>query len=253
MTPCVSIITVTHNAETHIAKSIESVLRQSYRSIEYIIVDGCSTDQTISIIESYGSKVTHFISEPDRGLYDAMNKGIRLSSGDWLYFLGADDLLASDDVIESIFQDDLTGYSLIGGSVINLGRGRHFVSSYSYRLLFRNTLSHQGTFYRRFLFENFSYDASTRVSGDYELNLKAYLERHKLKQSGHVIARCGDGGVSSQVLYRGYLEEIRIRNRYLTWPVASLLNLQTLVRFACKRFWFSRFWAARVPALGSAG
>jgi glycosyltransferase involved in cell wall biosynthesis len=212
--------------------------------LQYIIIDGGSTDATVSIINAYRGKVAHFVSEPDRGIYDAMNKGISLASGEWLYFLGADDMLASNDIIQSVFLADLTRYSLIIGDVVAVGSGKRYVSKYDWRLLFKNTISHQGAFYRRALFESFLYDTNTRISGDYELNLKAYLEKRRAKKVTSVIASCGNGGVSKMILYHGYLEEIRIRSKYLSWPLAAILNLLTLGRFALKR-------ASRLALLGT--
>lgn len=233
--PCVSIITVTYNAARWLEQSCESVVNQSYGSLQYIIIDGGSTDATVSIINAYSGKVAHFVSEPDKGIYDAMNKGLRLATGEWLYFLGADDMLASPDIIEAIFRADLRPYSLVIGDIVAMESGKRYVSKYDWRLLFKNTLSHQGAFYRRSLFEGFLYDANSKVSADYELNLKAYLEKRKVRKVIQVIAKCGNHGVSRQILFVGYLEEMKIRNKYVVWPFAGVLNFLTLARFALRR------------------
>lgn len=233
--PLVSVITVTYNADEHIEKSICSVLNQSYDNIEYIIVDGGSTDQTVRIINSHGSRISRFISEPDRGIYDAMNKAINIAAGEWLFFLGADDILYDDKVIESMFQHDLSPYSLVAGDIIRQKAQKRCESSYSWKLLLKNTLHHQGTFFRRSLFGDFSYDISCKVSADYELNLKSFLEKQKIKKVPQVIAQCGGDGVSNKIMFDGYLEEIRIRNKYLPRPIALMLNLLTLLRFLGKK------------------
>lgn len=98
----VSIITVVWNNEKTIANAIKSVLSQTYLNIEYIIIDGKSTDSTIDIINSYGTKIAKFISEPDKGIYDAMNKGLKLATGDVVGILNSDDMYISKDVIEKI-------------------------------------------------------------------------------------------------------------------------------------------------------
>lgn len=100
----VSLITVTYNSAATVAETIESVLAQKYRDIEYIVVDGKSTDGTVEIIESYGSRISKFISEPDRGLYDALNKGIALATGDVVGIIHSDDVLAADDVIQTVVE-----------------------------------------------------------------------------------------------------------------------------------------------------
>ena len=101
----VSIITVVWNGVDTISDAIDSVLGQNYPDIEYIIVDGGSTDGTIGIIESYGGKISQFTSEADDGLYQAMNKGIRLASGDVIGILNADDLYAHEAVISNIVKE----------------------------------------------------------------------------------------------------------------------------------------------------
>ena len=100
----VSIITVVYNGEDFLEASIQSVINQTYENIEYIIIDGGSTDNTTKLIKRYKDKVDYWVSEKDSGVYDAMNKGIDASNGDFLFFLGADDLLA-DNILGKIFND----------------------------------------------------------------------------------------------------------------------------------------------------
>ena len=96
-TPKFSIITVTYNAEAVLEDTIQSVISQTYHHVEYILVDGASKDGTLSIIDRYRDRITRIVSEPDKGLYDAMNKGIRLATGDYLCFLNAGDSFHEDD------------------------------------------------------------------------------------------------------------------------------------------------------------
>ncbi len=103
----ISVITVCYNAEQEIERTINSVLNQTYDNVEYIIVDGKSTDLTIDIINKYSSYISKIISEPDKGIYDAMNKGIRNADGDWVIMMNAGDIFSSDDVIESIFSRNI--------------------------------------------------------------------------------------------------------------------------------------------------
>ena len=98
----ISLITVTYNSEKYLSHCIESVQRQSYKDIEHIIIDAKSTDGTISIIKKYEAKIAKWVSEPDRGMYDAINKGMSMATGDVVGILNSDDMLVSDDVIASI-------------------------------------------------------------------------------------------------------------------------------------------------------
>ena len=102
MQPKISIITVTYNCEKVIKKTIDSVLRQSYDHIEYILVDGASKDQTFKMVQSYGDRIAKAISEPDKGLYDAMNKGLKLATGDFVWFVNAGDWIHHDDTVEKM-------------------------------------------------------------------------------------------------------------------------------------------------------
>jgi len=97
-----SIITVTYNAGQWLERTIQSIISQSYPRIEYIIIDGNSTDETRDIIKKYQTSITHCVSEPDKGLYDAMNKGLKLASGDYVWFLNAGDTLYSDTTLQEI-------------------------------------------------------------------------------------------------------------------------------------------------------
>ena len=100
--PLTSIMTCTFNSEKYLKKALDSIQRQTYKNIEHIIVDGASTDGTLDVLEKYRGKLARVISEPDRGIYDAMNKGLRLASGDVIGFLNADDMYTNDKVIEDV-------------------------------------------------------------------------------------------------------------------------------------------------------
>jgi glycosyltransferase involved in cell wall biosynthesis len=100
----ISIITVVWNNKETIKDAIDSILNQTYKDIEYIIIDGASTDGTIEIVKSYGDKITKFISEPDKGLYDAMNKGIKLATGNIIGILNSDDFYIDKFVIEKVIK-----------------------------------------------------------------------------------------------------------------------------------------------------
>lgn len=103
ISPKISVITVVYNGEALIEKTIDSVINQSYNNIEYLIIDGQSKDKTVEIIKQYQSKISHWISEPDKGLYDAMNKGLDLATGDFVLFMNAGDYFYNEKVLENAF------------------------------------------------------------------------------------------------------------------------------------------------------
>lgn len=106
--PLVTVITVVYNAKELLEETILSVLNQTYSNIEYIIVDGGSTDGTLDIIKKYQDKISKYISEPDQGIYDAMNKGMSLSKGQWLNFMNAGDSFYSNDVLQKVFEREFS-------------------------------------------------------------------------------------------------------------------------------------------------
>ena len=104
--PLITIITVAYNAVKDIENTILSVLNQTYPNIEYIIIDGGSTDGTLDIIKKYEDKISYWVSEPDKGIYDAMNKGTLKATGEWLNFMNAGDTFYNEQVLEKVFKDN---------------------------------------------------------------------------------------------------------------------------------------------------
>ena len=118
--PIITIITVVYNAATILEKTIRSVINQSYQNIEYIIIDGNSQDGTLDVIKQYEEKIDYWQSEPDKGIYDAMNKAIELSTGQWISFMNAGDLFYDNETIKSVFVSEkmYSGYNIIYGNTI---------------------------------------------------------------------------------------------------------------------------------------
>lgn len=162
--PLVSIITVTYNAVSTIEKCILSVNRHKMDDIEFIVIDGASTDGTVNLLEKHNDKIDVWISEPDSGIYDAMNKGLDRASGDYVYFLGGDDILLN------IPRGKLGGVDMLFGSVdCGTWKFRHIhpVQRLIERMRYRNAIHPQGTFYRR---SNIRYSLEYRFCSDYLYN-----------------------------------------------------------------------------------
>ena len=175
-----SIITVTRNAAATLERSIQSVAKQRHRPIDYIIVDGASSDGTSAIVERYGGVVTRFTSERDEGIYDAMNKGLALARGDFIYFLGADDSLIDDrtltDVAASL--DRAPCDLLYGGIDVRSTDGRvvPFMPpppDEALSFMIRGCLPHQASFASRRAFDRIGeFDTRYRIAGDYDWFLR---------------------------------------------------------------------------------
>lgn len=209
--PTVSIITVTRNNADVLRTAIDSVCQQSYKQIEYILIDGASTDETMEIANSYGSKIHKCISEKDDGIYDGMNKGLKLATGDIVGFLNSDDYFASNDVVELIVKTMLSNeVEAVYGDLKYVDREntskvrRHWISNaYDRKKFIFGWMPPHPTFYAKrdnyLKFGNF--DVNLRNSADYELMLR-FLYKHELSAAylSKVLVMMREGGASNQSL-----------------------------------------------------
>jgi glycosyltransferase involved in cell wall biosynthesis len=187
--PKISIVTVSYNSRNTISETIESVLSQTYPHIEYIIVDGNSTDGTIEIIKSYGNRITKFISESDNGIYHAMNKGIKLSTGDIVGILNSDDVLSDTNILEIIAQSFINNdIDSIYGDVrfIDPKHKNKIVRYYSSkrfhvgRFKFGFMPAHPSFYAKKVLFDQYGYYKEDYViASDFELLIR-FLYTHKI-------------------------------------------------------------------------
>lgn len=180
----VTIITVCYNSANTIEKTILSVQNQTYKNIEYIIVDGNSKDTTLSIIKKHKNIISNWISEPDKGLYDAMNKGIAMAKGDLIGILNSDDTFNSDSVIGEIvdFHKKYHIDASVGNIVQHKENGK-IIRLYSSKFWNPEKLKigfmppHPSIFFRKNLFEKFgNYDLGFKIGADYELIARFFLK-----------------------------------------------------------------------------
>jgi glycosyltransferase involved in cell wall biosynthesis len=179
MTMQVSIITVCFNEEKTISDTCESVICQTFKDFEWIVVDGGSTDGTLEVFKTYAKHISHFVSEKDRGIYDAMNKGILKATGSYLLFLNGGDTLHDPHVLHDIFTDHSPKADILYGKELQIkkdGTWRLFGNSYKFDVNFwilGYKLRHQAAFFRRNLFEKYGlYNLEYQSAGDYELFLR---------------------------------------------------------------------------------
>lgn len=220
----VSIVTVCFNSEKYIERTIRSVIAQTYPNIEYIIIDGGSRDATLKIIEKYRKDIGIFISEPDKGIYDAQNKGIKLTSGNLIGILNSDDRFYDSSVVEKVVSffkknnvDFIYGNMLCFNPQNSEVYLKRFPSKLKKRYFLRGPLGHCATFFHRVCFEKSGYyDTSYIISSDYDWYLKA-LYKNGLR-AAHIDATISvfqEGGESSK--NRIYLSETEsVLNFYFT-------------------------------------
>lgn len=213
----ISIITVVYNAAATIEQTILSVVKQDYSNIEYIIVDGGSTDGTLEIIKKYEDKIEHWVSEPDYGIYDAMNKGLTYATGDYIYYLGADDCLLAPNSISQVvsFLQDNPEVDVLCASVMMVDTVYRIEKVYSSNFSEADVLSgyntpHQGMFVRREILQKHRFDTSYHIAADYKNFLKFYLDQNiALKKSAMIVAYYANDGVSGNGSDAQRMEDVR--------------------------------------------
>lgn len=175
-----TIVTVSYNAVRTMEQTIQSVIQQSYENIEYIIIDGASTDGTLDVIKKYEDRLI-WVSEVDRGIYDAMNKGIELATGAYILFLGADDWLLDKDIIARIIPV-LPSADVIVGTVLSvnekLGVECREKNVFSLEDIYGGYHPpHQGMFVRTSIMKAYKFNCKYRIVADYDFFLKCYFDR----------------------------------------------------------------------------
>ena len=189
----ISVVIVTYNAAGTLQRCLDSIYAQTYPDIEIIVIDGESNDGTIELLKTNSSRIAYWKSEPDDGIYDAMNKAIKHAAGEWIYFLGADDVLYPDfSSLAAELQDANTIYY---GSVTTRGFKRFGkVSAYH---MAKTGIFHQAIIYPAVIFEKYEYEQKYRVFADYALNMRCYKDKSiRWEFRDYIIANFNHTGLS---------------------------------------------------------
>lgn len=213
----VSIITVCYNSSLYIKSSIESVLSQTYTEIEYIVIDGGSNDGTQGIINEYADRISHVVSEPDQGIYDAMNKGIALASGEVIGVLNSDDFYPHNHVISDVVRQFIgnAGIDMVLGNVDfveaeDLSKVVRFYSSFRFlpwKLRFGFMPAHPAAFIKKTAYDRVgSYKLDYQIAADFEMFVRMFLV-HKMNyvKLNEMLVRMRTGGVSSSGLKSNWI------------------------------------------------
>ena len=202
----ISIITVCLNAKEHIETCINSVLSQTYPHIEYIIVDGDSSDGTREVLYQYEVRLDRLVSEKDNGIAQAMNKGLRLATGDYILFLNADDYLLENHTIEKAVgrmtgDIDIHGFSVLYGGDEKTVKMKS--TPFSFMINFKTSIMHQGAFCKRELFDRIGpFNETFSIAMDYDFFLRAYHAKSSIQCHGYPTSFMRDTGVSSQTDFK---------------------------------------------------
>lgn len=194
-----SVIIPTYNSSATIDRCLQSIIKQDFDAYEIIVVDGASTDDTVAVVRKYQRAVNlKIISEPDEGTYDAMNKGIKLAKGQWLYFLGSDDELYADTILSKIYKtiQKRPESKFIYGDVLTSANTLERYTNYTYLQLMDRCICHQSIFYHKSLFQQAQYDLQFKLCADWDFNLKIFDDNINPVYVNRIIARFDLGGAS---------------------------------------------------------
>lgn len=211
----VTVVTVVINDPEGLQKTMNSVLEQTYENKEYIIIDGGSEASTLDVIKSHEDRIDFWISEPDEGIYDAMNKGVGAANGDWVIFMNAGDTFYDKDVLTTVFSKDFGDADFIYGHTYFLsGDFRGIVKAWDFDILWKTMIfTHQSVFTRRKILEDHPFNTKYKVCADYDLIFTSYMKGCKFLNSDTVISVI-DPGMSEVNRARMAIEKWRTVRKY---------------------------------------
>ncbi len=198
--PLVTVVTVVYNCADSLEETILSVINQSYNNVEYVIVDGGSTDGTVELLRKYDRHIDYWISEKDSGIYNAMNKGVDLSTGQWINFMNAGDCFHSSTTIANIEKSLDEKFAVVAGGVCYIydsqnRRIKHMQLKFSGFYL--SVPHHQASFINSRWMKHFRYDETFRIRGDLNFMAALYANGHEFRLVDEVICNVDTNGVSS--------------------------------------------------------
>lgn len=213
----VSIITVVRNGVRTIERTIKSVLNQTYHNIEYIIIDGASDDGTQRVIEKYADHIAYYVSEPDNGIYDAMNKGLFKVTGDVIGILNSDDWYELN-AVEIVVNAFAPGVSVVAGQgmITNANTVRRSVQHDIADIWYGMPIMHPATFVRKTVYERYGvFDTQYRIAADYDFFLRLFVNKVEFCILDDVIVYFSEGGISTREFIETAKESNTIRRRYI--------------------------------------
>lgn len=215
--PLITVVTVVFNGEKYLEKTIQSIINQDYDNVEYVIIDGGSTDNTIEIIKRYENQIDYWVSEPDGGIYDAMNKGITLATGEWINFMNVGDKLHTADTLSKIYKFTKHDKStVLYGNVLCVYDLSHCITQQSKSLetIYQGMpFSHQSSFVKSKYLKRYGFDLQYSICADYDLMFKLYTQGLIFEPINIVIADYDMYGKSTS-FSRSFLQKKEISNRY---------------------------------------
>lgn len=252
-----SIITVNFNNIKGLKKTLESICCQTCKDFEWIVIDGGSTDGSNELLEECSEKIDYWVSEKDHGIYEAMNKGIRVAKGDYLMFLNSGDYLASPEVLQNFYNRKNTEDIIYGNAIIVDSKGNeikrwHAPEQVRLSYFWSHSLNHQATFFNKRCFDTYLYNESNKIASDVELYMHHLYYGYSFKKYDEYIVCFDNTGVSTQIkegefnkvvdhvlpegIKEDYQELIQFRDIDLAIMIKKIINSNRFVRNITRAF-----------------
>ena len=234
----VTIITVCRNHAKELERTIRSVESQTWQEKEYLVIDGASTDDTLNVIKAHEASITRWVSEPDQGIYDAMNKGVKMAQGEWVIFMNAGDTFASDDTLQRVFSPFTSHSSLLQDADVIYGdviKEELVKKAEAPRNAHRMFYCHQSAFVKTNCLREFPFDIKHRMSADFKQVKQLYLSGKRFRQLDFPVANFDTQGVSNKNRSAGLYDNIQvIRETDDLWGQMRLLPRLWITYLICK-------------------
>jgi glycosyltransferase involved in cell wall biosynthesis len=209
-TPHISIVTVVYNGENYLEETIKSVIYQSYNNFEYIIIDGGSNDNTLGIIKKYEKYINYWISEKDEGIYDAMNKGVKVAKGEWINFMNCGDCFMSKNILLELFTKNNVSDNLVifgNAKIVYPSLNSRIIKSGNVRNLWKGSqFRHQSSFTNTLYLKERLFDIEYKIAADFKLFFDAWNQGGKFIKVCLNISACRSGGISDSNRIQTILE-----------------------------------------------
>lgn len=235
--PFITIVTVCYNCADMIEKTLKSVIEQNYPNKEYVVIDGASTDNTKKIIEQYIDSIDFFVSESDKGIYHAMNKGVDAAKGDWVVFMNAGDVFVNNEVLKKVSSSLSDDTDVLYGDILTIKEEELTLKEAPDEInhIHRMPFCHQAAFTRTSLLRAFPFDEKYKLSADFKLYKQLNLEKAVFRKLSTAITIYDRTGLSNSQRAKGLGENIAI--------IKEVDNWQDKIRLL-PRLYFVKNWTA---------